>query len=688
MKSKRLWRYLLSAFIFSLVISVGALFAPTAKTARAASVSATEWGHHDNGIGKVIFGTWNNYNPASGNPQGYSQQLEVNPQIENYLLLDGKTFAVFEAENPNVNLSVNRFMNGIYVMILSGVLPEFTVFTLKEGCPLPYAGDTTAIQLSGDTVDKDYNLVWANGSWDKASSDFIISTFGALSEPIAGETYTDVSFVIPFNNQIIDTPTDNLTGTANTNARNSLYFNGTKLSNLSTATPAAGNVSVPKIGASGRFLTITFRMTNDSFDISAIERKQFRIASGLRLPNYSGGFLGFNATGVYNGSDVVRYYIDEAKCWIRSAVDKAEIEFSEENQLFLEPNDVNNLKPTFDGVWYRIPVVFKGDNSVLPAGSDPQAKYNQHYAQLYGAGERTEQSIDRAIGGGYYTSLLENVKVNGVKLSDTSIFETNHFRVDYYSNYIMIITDPTYNFSLSEITITLGGGLFFPSGKNMNGREVNLIFKPGQDGKTDIAVSAVAAENGYDTPEESKQHPIGIALNQTIKINASTVPYDAAIKYLIYEIVESSQNETVKITKKGVLTAKKTGSITVKISALGGEDPDAVKYVSYSISELPLSRIALEKEAETVLVGGTIDLQVYYSPSNASFKELGYTSSNESVAKVENGRVIGLKGGTAVILGVVCFELLINSIYCVFRQHEDVTYSTRESYLSFTYRWS
>ncbi len=46
------------------------------------------------------------------------------------------------------------------------------------------------------------------------------------------------------------------------------------------------------------------------------------------------------------------------------------------------------------------------------------------------------------------------------------------------------------------------------------------------------------------------------------------------------------------------------------------------------------------------------------------------------------------KGGTAVILGVVCFELLINSIYCVFRQHEDVTYSTRESYLSFTYRWS
>ena len=46
------------------------------------------------------------------------------------------------------------------------------------------------------------------------------------------------------------------------------------------------------------------------------------------------------------------------------------------------------------------------------------------------------------------------------------------------------------------------------------------------------------------------------------------------------------------------------------------------------------------------------------------------------------------KGGTAIILGVVCFELMINSIYCVFRQHEDVTYSTRESYLTFMYRWS
>lgn len=45
-------------------------------------------------------------------------------------------------------------------------------------------------------------------------------------------------------------------------------------------------------------------------------------------------------------------------------------------------------------------------------------------------------------------------------------------------------------------------------------------------------------------------------------------------------------------------------------------------------------------------------------------------------------------GAKAIILGIVCFELLINGIYDVFRLHEDVYYSTRESYVSFMDRWS
>ena len=46
------------------------------------------------------------------------------------------------------------------------------------------------------------------------------------------------------------------------------------------------------------------------------------------------------------------------------------------------------------------------------------------------------------------------------------------------------------------------------------------------------------------------------------------------------------------------------------------------------------------------------------------------------------------KYATGIVLGVVCFELMINGIYDVFRLHEDVYYSTRESYVSFMDRWS
>ena len=112
MKKINVFRYLLLAFTFTLVVSVGVALTPTAITAHAASVAATEMGDHENGIGKIIFGTWSNYSSTSGNPVGYSQQLEENPQMASYLLLDGLTFYEYERANPNVNLSVNRFLNG------------------------------------------------------------------------------------------------------------------------------------------------------------------------------------------------------------------------------------------------------------------------------------------------------------------------------------------------------------------------------------------------------------------------------------------------------------------------------------------------------------------------------------------------------------------------------------------------
>lgn len=46
------------------------------------------------------------------------------------------------------------------------------------------------------------------------------------------------------------------------------------------------------------------------------------------------------------------------------------------------------------------------------------------------------------------------------------------------------------------------------------------------------------------------------------------------------------------------------------------------------------------------------------------------------------------KAATAITLGIVCFELMVNGVYDVFRLHEDVYYSTRESYVSFMQRWS
>lgn len=82
-----------------------------------------------------------------------------------------------------------------------------------------------------------------------------------------------------------------------------------------------------------------------------------------------------------------------------------------------------------------------------------------------------------------------------------------------------------------------------------------------------------------------------------------------------------------------------------------GEDRMGIEYIEYNMAEpKPIERISLVPNNAEVLEGKTTQLTVEFTPQNAEYQNLTFTSDNEAVATVDaNGVVTGVSDGTARI---------------------------------------
>jgi len=71
--------------------------------------------------------------------------------------------------------------------------------------------------------------------------------------------------------------------------------------------------------------------------------------------------------------------------------------------------------------------------------------------------------------------------------------------------------------------------------------------------------------------------------------------------------------------------------------------------LSWQLTEVPVTGLTLNKTSDELLVGGTLQLEVSFSPANATDTDVVWSSSNGAVASVENGVVTALAEGLATI---------------------------------------
>ena len=130
----------------------------------------------------------------------------------------------------------------------------------------------------------------------------------------------------------------------------------------------------------------------------------------------------------------------------------------------------------------------------------------------------------------------------------------------------------------------------------------------------------------------------------TLTLTATITPSNATNKNVTWK----SSNTSVAKVSNGVVTALKAGSTTITVTTEDGAKT-ATCQVTVNAKVYPVTSVSLSKSSTTLTEGETITLTATINPSNATNKNVTWSSSNSSVASVSNGVVTALKAGTATI---------------------------------------
>jgi uncharacterized protein YjdB len=127
---------------------------------------------------------------------------------------------------------------------------------------------------------------------------------------------------------------------------------------------------------------------------------------------------------------------------------------------------------------------------------------------------------------------------------------------------------------------------------------------------------------------------------ETATLSATVFPYDATDQTVTWT---SSDATIASVDQNGKVTALAGGSVIIKAAA--GE-----KYATCSVNiTVPVSSVSLDKTSLDLIKGESFALTATVNPWDASDKTVTWSSSNSSVAKVTDGLVEAVGGGSALI---------------------------------------
>ena len=152
---------------------------------------------------------------------------------------------------------------------------------------------------------------------------------------------------------------------------------------------------------------------------------------------------------------------------------------------------------------------------------------------------------------------------------------------------------------------------------------------------TTVAVSSVSLSKTSVTLTEGDKETL----------TATVLPDNATDKTVEW----STSNSSVATVSSGTVTAIKAGTATITVKTKDG-GKTATCAVTVNAKVIPVTSVSLNKTELTMTEGDSETLTATVQPDNATDKTLSWTSSDATVASVDdNGRVTAIKAGTATV---------------------------------------
>lgn len=128
-------------------------------------------------------------------------------------------------------------------------------------------------------------------------------------------------------------------------------------------------------------------------------------------------------------------------------------------------------------------------------------------------------------------------------------------------------------------------------------------------------------------------------------IKAEATPSDATNKSLSYS---SSDENIVYVYPDGKISAKAVGTAIVTVASV--ENPELYDTLTVTVKEIPINALTITNLPKELRVGGKHKLEVKYTPTNTSERDVSWTSSDTSVLTVnKSGTVTAKAVGKAIV---------------------------------------
>lgn len=143
------------------------------------------------------------------------------------------------------------------------------------------------------------------------------------------------------------------------------------------------------------------------------------------------------------------------------------------------------------------------------------------------------------------------------------------------------------------------------------------------------------------TIEGTQEMRVGETQNLQLSITPTEARKDAKITW------KSDQPDILSVDETGTVTAHKSGSATITAAA-----DNATARMTISV-ESNLQALTIKPSSMKMFVGDSIAVQVTPTPENANIEEAQWKSEDSSIAYYKNGRIYGVRAGTAQITASV-----------------------------------